>query len=260
MNGRAANDRKRVDGEGVGPQVARPTKPLALPGPPPTAAGALLVLMLVAGACEGPPAVPAHPTWADVAPILQGQCNHCHGATARTTGSLGAAVYRFDFYDMDEGVCGEAAAAMDLPALAAASAKLIRDDVTPTIGRRPRMPPAPAAVLRDWERETLQRWAAAPVKGPPPPGNRPPHIRVNQLPATATTQLSFVATTEDPDSDSIVGVIRLGPLAVEMDHPGNFAVRFNLASLPPGPHRLSAVLCDGWASETYDLGPILVDR
>ena len=141
---------------------------------------------------------------------------------------------------MTDAVCGEAAAAMDLPALAAASAELIADDVTPTVGRRPKMPPAPAPVLSDWERETLQRWADAPVKGPPPPGNRAARIRINRLPATATSQLSFVATTEDPDNDSVVGVIRLGDLTVKMDHPGTFAVRFNLAGhafRDPAPQR-----------------------
>jgi hypothetical protein len=211
-------------------------------------------------ACEGPPAVPANPTWADVSPILQGQCNHCHGSTARTTGSLGAAVYRFDFFDVTDAVCGEAAAAMDLPALAAASAQQIADDVTPTVGRRPKMPPAPASVLSDWERETLQRWAESPVKGPPPPGNERPRIRINRLPATATSELSFVATTEDPDNDSVVGVIRLGNLTVKMAHPGTFAVRFNLAGMEDSDQRLTAVLCDGWGNEVYDLGPIHVDR
>jgi hypothetical protein len=225
----------------------------------PALCSSLVALALGAG-CEGPPPVPTNPTWADVSPILQGQCNHCHGSTARTTGSLGAAVYRFDFFDVTDAVCGEAAAAMELPALAAASAGLIADDVTPTVGRRPKMPPAPASVLSDWERETLQRWADAPIKGPPPPGNTRPRIRINRLPATATSELSFVATTEDPDNDSVVGVIRLGNLMIKMDHPGTFSVRFNLAGMPSGTQRLSAVLCDGWGNEEYDLGPIRVER
>ena len=93
---------------------------------------------------------------------------------AHTTATLGAATYRFDFYDMNDAVCGDAAAAMDVPALAAASAGLIKTDINSPGGGRPRMPPAPAPVLADWERETISRWADAPIKGPPDPGNRLP--------------------------------------------------------------------------------------
>jgi hypothetical protein len=220
----------------------------------------LLCLPLLVAACEGPPRAPAHPTWADVAPILQGECNHCHGATARTTGSLGPATYRFDFFDMDDAVCGDAAAAMDVPALAAASAGLIRSDTSAASGRRPKMPPAPGPELLDWERETIQRWADAPVKGPPPPGNRRPRIRVNELPASAKGQVSFVATTEDPDNDSVIGVIQLGDMTVKMDHPGSFAVSFDLGGMPAGTFRLGAVLCDGWGNAAYDLGPLRVEK
>jgi hypothetical protein len=222
----------------------------------------LATLLMLGGAfgCEGPPSVPEHPTWGDVAPILQGECNHCHGATARTTGSLGPAIYRFDFFDMNDAVCGEAAAAMDVPALAAASAGLIKADITPMGGHRPKMPPAPASPLQDWQRETIQRWADAPVKGPPPPGNRRPRIRVNRLPTAASGQLSFLATIEDPDNDSVIAVLQFEDLIVKLDHPGTFAVGFDLAGMAPGSHRLSAVLCDGWGNIGYDLGPIRIEK
>ena len=220
--------------------------------------GALSVLL--ASACEGPPAVPVQPTWADVAPILQGECNHCHGATARTTGSIGPATYRFDFFDMTDAVCGDAAAAMDVPALAAASAAQIAAAITPAAGGRPKMPPAPGAVLHDWQRETLRRWADSPVKGPPPAGNRRPRIRVNRLAAVAKAEVAFVATLEDPDNDSVVAVIQLDTMVIKLDHPGTFAVRFGLTDTPVGVHRLSAVLCDGWGSVGYDLGPIRVEE
>jgi hypothetical protein len=220
----------------------------------------LLSLPLLVGACQGTPDVPAHPTWADVAPILAGECNHCHGATAPVTGSLGPAVYRFDFYDMSDALCGDAAAAMDVPALAAAAAKSMKADITPPGGGRPRMPPAPAPVLEDWERETIQRWADQPIKGPLPAGNHRPRISVNRLPASAKGELAFIATIDDPDADSVVGVLELGPLTFKMDHPGTFAVRFDLADMPVGPQPLSAVLCDGWGSAAYDLGPIQIGK
>jgi hypothetical protein len=218
-----------------------------------------LALFFLSPACQAPPEAPAHPTWADVAPILQGECNHCHGATARTTGSLGAAVYRFDFFDMNDTVCGEAAAAMELPALAFASAKLIKTDTTVPSYGRPRMPPAPAAVLQDWERETLARWADQPVKGPPPTGNRRPRIDVNRLdPSAAKGQLSFIATVDDPDADSVIGVVQVGDRVFKMDHAGTFSVKLDLTGMPAGAQRLSAVLCDGWGNTAIDLGPIQI--
>jgi hypothetical protein len=226
--------------------------------------GALALAVLVA-ACSGPPSVPEHPTWGDVAPILQGECNHCHGSTAATTGSLGALAFRFDFYDMNDQVCGDAAAAMSdpgssPPALASSSASLIKADISNGAGGRPKMPPAPGAVLEDWERDTVARWADAPAKGPPPPGNRRPRITLNRLPVSARGELSFIATTEDPDNDSVIGVVTLEDQTFKMNHPGAFQVRFDLAGMAPGSHRLSAVLCDGWGNTTIDLGPISVTK
>jgi hypothetical protein len=210
-------------------------------------------------ACQAPPEAPEHPTWADVAPILQGQCNHCHGSTARTTGALGPAVYRFDFFDVNDVVCGQAASAMDVPALAFASAKQIKTDVTPPTIGRPRMPPAPATPLAKWEQETLSRWADQPVKGPPPLGNRRPRIEINQLSSTATSaSLSFIATVNDPDADSVIGIVQIGDRVFKMDHAGSFAVKLDLTGMPAGQQRLNAVLCDGWGNTDYDLGPIQI--
>jgi hypothetical protein len=222
--------------------------------------GAVFLPVIWLTGCQGPPQVPTSPTWADVAPILQGECNHCHGATAMVTGSMGPATYRFDFYDMSDALCGDAAAAMDVPALAAAAAKLIKTDISSSGGGRPRMPPAPGPVLESWERETLQRWADQPIKGPLPAGNRRPRIEVNRLPATAKSQLAFIATIDDPDADSVIGVVKFGDLSFKMDHPGSFAVRFDLTGMAAGPQQLTAVLCDGWGNTAIDLGPISVQK
>jgi hypothetical protein len=221
-----------------------------------TALAALSLVSVFLAACTGAPAVPEYPTWADVAPILQGECNHCHGSTAHVTASQGPATYRFDFFDMNDAVCGDAAAAMDVPALAAASAGLIKRDITPFGGGRPRMPPAPGPVLQDWERETISRWADAPIKGPPSPDNRRPTIVVNHLPSSAKNQVSFVATTDDPDNDSVIGVITLDNMVFRMTHAGSFTVQFDLSGMTAGTYRINTVLCDGWGSREIDLGPI----
>jgi hypothetical protein len=224
----------------------------------------LIAVVVLGAACSGPPTVPEHPTWGDVAPILQGECNHCHGATAATTGSLGGLAFRFDFYDMNDQVCGDAAAAMidanaSPPALASSSAALIKSDIT-AMGGRAKMPPAPGHPLEDWERDTILKWADAPVKGGPPPGNHRPRIATNRLPISAKGELSFIATTEDPDNDSVIGVVTLDDLVFKMDHPGAFKVHFDLTGMPAGSHRLGAVLCDGWGNTDIDLGPISVTK
>jgi hypothetical protein len=210
------------------------------------------------GACSPPPSVPANPTWSDVAPILNGECVSCHGSTAPATGGG----YRLDFFDMTPEVCGEAAQALGAATLlAAGAAPLIKSDVSlPPTGDRARMPPAPAPVLTDWERKALQRWTTTPSKGPPPEGNRPPVIDVGQLPAVVDQRLQFSAVAADPDGDSVVGVLKIANLLYAMNRPGAFAVDLDSSTWPSGTERLSAVLCDGWSSVTYDLGPVRVQH
>jgi hypothetical protein len=222
----------------------------------------LLLLVLAtggsAGACGGSPTAPAQPTWVDVAPILRGECAHCHGSTAPTTG-LG---YRLDFYDVD--VCGDAARALPGGVLAGdqGTATSIRDDVSiPPGGGRPRMPPTPGPALYDWERRTLQLWANQPSKGPPPPDNRPPSIAINAMPSVVDGALGFVTLLSDPDDDPVIGVIELdGVPRYGMNRGGTFAVSLDMRNQPNGTQRVSAVLCDGWTSTTIDLGPVTIEH
>ena len=209
--------------------------------------------LLLTGGCGGAPTVPEHPTWADVQPILKGECSQCHGATASTTG-FG---YRLDFYDMSKDVCGDAALALPSALLAAAAAPSIITDVTPSPDDgRARMPPAPAPVLHDWERETVLRWAAQPVKGPPPADNHAPTIQVTGLPKAVNDSLTFGALVEDVDGDEAIGVLEIAGTIFAMPSSGSFNVQIPASRWPSGTQRLSAVLCDGWTSASYDLGPI----
>ena len=230
----------------------------------------LLAVALGLSACGAGGSAPAQPTWADVAPILRGECASCHGWTAsdRPPDSHGVRPvntgggYRFDFYDITSDVCGDAALALD-PTYSLAGAPgvsiQIESDIVAQAGARwPRMPPQPSPALPGWEVETLNRWAAQPVKGPPPPGNRPPIVSVSQFPATANGQLGFTAILDDPDGDSVLGVIELQGLAFLMNRSGAFAVQFDSSSWPVGPVHPIAVLCDGWSQITYDLGPIQI--
>jgi hypothetical protein len=221
---------------------------------------ASFVAVSVAGAgCSGPPDVPAQPTWVDVAPILRGECAQCHGSTAAVTG-FG---YRLDFFDMTADVCGEAARAIPQPGLilGSAAASLIYDDVTPPgDGNAARMPPAPGPSLYAWERQTLQRWTVQPVKGPPPTDNHVPTIQMNGLPSTVNKQLTFTALLSDPDGDEVIGVIEVADQLFAMNRSGTFAANLDTSTWPAGPQRMTAILCDGWTSVSYDVGPVNVSH
>ena len=148
---------------------------------------------------------------------------------------------------------------MNNNALAQASASLFTSDLTiPPTGDRPRMPPAPAVALEDWQRDTLLKWAKNPVKGPPPADNKAPFMQVQKLPVSADTSLSFTAVADDPDGHSVVGVIRVANAIFRMDRPGSFAVNIDASSWPEGSQRITATLCDGWTQSQLDLGEVLI--
>lgn len=212
---------------------------------------------VLAVACTPPPDPVVNPTWADVEPILRGQCNYCHGSTAAQTAALGPAVYRLDFFDLES--CGEAALGMDSPSLAQASAALFTGalEIPPT-GDRPRMPPAPAVELEPWQRDSLLAWGKRPVKGPPPADNQKPFMRAQKLPLEADQQLTFTAVADDPDGQPVVGVIRVGNTIFRMNRPGSFAVSMDSSTWAEGTQRITATLCDGWEQSTFDLGQVQI--
>lgn len=210
-------------------------------------------------ACSSTPAEPQNPTWVDVAPIFRGECDSCHGWTAPTTGGG----FRFDFFDLTKDVCGDAALALSPNVVLAgsplATPQIAMDVITQKGASWPRMPPQPSPALPDWERDAIERWAGQPAPGPsPPPGNRAPTIAVSDFPAVAGSELAFTAIIDDPDGDSTVGVIEANGLAFLMNRPGSFDVRFDSSAWAAGSQAVSAVLCDGWTSATYKLGPVQI--
>jgi hypothetical protein len=234
------------------------------------AALCVLVLALSGLGCD-PPVVPAEPTWADVAPIVRGNCVGCHGWTASDRPPDAAGVHppntggslRLDFFNVTQAACGDAARAIAPTVLLAGSGvapEIATDLVVQPGAQLPRMPPQPYPAMQGWEIETIERWTANPVKGPPPPSNRPPTIATSQLPSTVDGQFSFTAVLDDPDGDSVIGVIEAPGFEFQMDHPGAFGVSMDSSSWPPGVVYPVATLCDGWTSTTVDLGPILVQH
>ena len=225
---------------------------------------------------------PEHPTWSDVEPILRAECLGCHGGSAPSTGSVPdatgapAIIYRFDFYDLTPAICGEAASAVDVTRQFAAGfakddAQTIAEAITVDpdhLASRPRMPPAPATPLAEWEWQTILRWTAGapdagadepvPEKGPAPLQNRAPVVSLSRLNRTADKRVSLSANLEDPDGHSAVGVLTIGTFTLRMDRPGIFAADIDTSKWLEGDTPVQAVVCDGWTTASYNLGTIAI--
>jgi hypothetical protein len=201
--------------------------------------------------CSEPPVEPAEPAWADVAPIFRGECNSCHGWTAKQTGGS----YRFDFFQMSAETCGDAALALDsgviLAGNALAAGQIAADVQKQGSSSWARMPPPPSPALPDWERSTVERWAANPIQGTEPKGNRPPTLDLSSYSAKADRTFSFTTVLEDPDGDAALGVIEVNGLAFLMNRTGSFTVSFDSSSWPNGSQDVKMVVCDGWAKGEY---------
>jgi hypothetical protein len=199
-------------------------------------------------ACGGEPEVPENPTWAEVEPILRGECGHCHGATARATG----AGFRFDFFDTTSSHCAEASAALASVGSARALANDIALAITTTDADvRPSMPPIPAPYLSEREWMTLLRWTADPRQGTKPAGNRPPRIDVSGITLTADDTLDVNVVIDDPDGEPVVGILRAGDAVGLMDRAGAFSARFDASAWAAGTITVSAVLCDAWSQVSF---------
>ena len=212
-------------------------------------------------ACGASHTVPDQPTWADVEPILGGECLSCHGATAATTGSFAGATYRFDFFNLTPDVCGDAASAVEPMRFAEGWSEAIALSITSVDpSTRPKMPPLPAPWLPDWEWQTILRWSNTqhPIKGPIPAGNRLPVLSVRDLASSADTRLRFSAVLEDPDGESAVGIITIGDVKLKLDRPGSFTFDLDTSIWTEGDLPVGATVCDGWDKATYGYGSISV--
>lgn len=197
--------------------------------------------------------VPAHPTWADVEPILRTECVGCHGGSAAKTGSAGGVTYRFDLFDLTSATCGDATSALSGVRFAAAASSQIAFDITSDDASvRPKMPPAPAPWLADWQWKTLLRWTHDPTKGPRPPKNRPPTLAIVSPDRLVAGWFTLSVDLEDPDGDSAIGVLHIGDATLNMDRPGVFSIEIDASQWPPGNPQVTATVCDGWSKATYD--------
>jgi hypothetical protein len=222
---------------------------------------AVALLGAISVNCAPAPRVPERPTWADVEPILRAECTSCHGGSAAVSGSSSGISYRLDLYDMTRDACGDAALPTEGLRFAAAAAPQIAADITSDAASiRPRMPPEPSPWLADWEWQTLLRWASAPVKGPRPPGDRAPIIRVTSPTRVVKKHFILSVVLEDPDGEAAVGVVTIGDgqVTLRMDRPGAFAIEIDASQWGLGPVKVQGQACDGWTRPTFDLGKFII--
>jgi hypothetical protein len=182
---------------------------------------ALVTLAALAGAC-GPHVPPTRPSWdQDVFPLLQGTCNHCHGATV---GTGPGPVSRLDLCDLASFKARGfgSSYALDVGFLFGGEAlgANMRNYVRPSdAGARPLMPPPPAAPLTDYQYRLLETWIGY---GAPDcrkqVGNHLPRATVVAPPKQEGDKLMVEVEVVDPDGDQVLGKVKVG--GVERDISG----------------------------------------
>lgn len=231
--------------------------------------GGFALLFASVAACEAPPVAKSNPTWeADVYPILQGQCLHCHG---QDHNAKGQSVTRFDFFDLSK--CSDVSFADKAPTIAA-SVEQIRQFVAPNpepdpdtnkvvpILRKDLMPPVPASLLEDWQIATIKNWANIKDKEkrrgtrPDSKNHNPKIIITSKLPDDVGDELKVSYRFEDTDGDPVIGVLRLGDAKVDLLKNSGEVTITGITGNSGKKLTLSADLCDGWKKVSQNVGEI----
>lgn len=224
---------------------------------------ASLLATLVVGCAE--PIPPKNPTWeADVYPIVQGQCLHCHGGEAADKGNG----FRFDFRDgfTDVDKCGDLGFNNPPVFMAVGNWKGAIEPQDPS--PRATMPPAPASLLEDWQIQTLKNYAkfyaSSATNKKNSHGkrsdavNRKPKILItSKLPDKVGEELKVSYRFEDTDGDPVIGVLRLGDAKVDLLKFSGEVTIPGITGTSGDTLTLTADICDGWDKVTdEDLGKV----
>jgi len=220
--------------------------------------GGLALLAAGFAACGSPPVAKSNPTWeADVYPILQGQCLHCHGQDHE---SKGQSVTRFDFFDLSN--CTDLSFVDKAPTISANHSQIKTLIVpSPDLLRKDLMPPIPASSLEDWQIETIKNWAKITDKekrrGSRSRNHNPKIIITSKLPNDVGDELKVSYRFEDTDGDPVIGVLKLGDAKVDLlKFSGEVTIK-GITGSKGDNLTLSAEMCDGWKKASQDnLGEI----
>jgi hypothetical protein len=203
----------------------------------------------VAPSCAVPEA-PEKPAWdTDVYPILRGSCLHCHGAEYMTT----ANPWRFDVCSPMLFADVEATTDVGLGAVAIGESLKMDIDASKT---RPKMPPAPAEPLGDYETKVLQNWLKlATAKDVDPKvvckkqePNGKPNVKLLKSRKEGDTAWLTLEVT-DPDGDVVAGKISAGDASTKISKLGRYEVKIEKATSDD----YKAKVSDGWDTFESDL-------
>jgi hypothetical protein len=215
------------------------------------AAGCWLIVAALAALTAGcgPHPVPTRPSWdQDVFPILQGNCNHCHGASV---GQRALPATRLDICDLAAfkamGFGMRLTFGADYLVAGPTPGQNLRDYITPTAsGGRPPMPPPPGPRLGDYDVKTLLRWAQTGVAD----------CRKQTVNTLATAKvvsgpkqdkdnkLVVVLEVGDPDGDQVLGKIKVGSVEKDIVGVGRWTIDVTGASATDA---ITVDLFDGYA-------------
>lgn len=207
------------------------------------------------GGC-GEQVAPANPTWeADVYPIVQGQCLHCHGDEADDKGNG----FRFDFRDLDK--CGDLglSKAPNFTAPSLWLGSLVGDG-----SARARMPPTPANTIEDWQYQTLKNYdkryrdsaTKEKTRGTRTGNHKPKIIITSQYPDKVGDELKVSYRFEDTDGDPVIGVLKFGDAKVDLLKFSGQVTLSGFTAQSGDTLTLTADICDGWGRVTTDLKDI----
>jgi hypothetical protein len=200
-------------------------------------------LALAALGCTGEAPAPDKPTWVDdVMPILQSNCFHCHGASAKQKGGNS---FRWDVLDLSNPLYaqigfGEAKEDPADPKSATVWYSVVNPAhyiqiplfVQPNMTDDARMPPPPATRLTARDIDVLSKWMATGFT----PGSHQP----NHKPTIRWLTRNKTFVVEDADGDQVLGKLDCGGMDVSLPRSG-------MHTLPEGVSGpCTGNLFDGW--------------
>lgn len=218
-----------------------------------------IVLAAIAAVAGCGDSAPDNPTWIDdVRPIVAANCARCHAVPA--AGGAPASL-RFDKYG-DTPAVGEVEMPTGSDAMiisgAAGYAPTIAEEVEE--GAMP-----PDGELTADQIETIERWAETVELGERAGNADPELVSIDDLPASASGDVSLAYVITDADGDLVDGTLVLRPrgagdgvvVAIGL-HDGTGDARFDAATAGPGSYDAVLVLTDDLARVEQSLGEISI--
>lgn len=198
--------------------------------------------------CGAEDPVPAVPTWfADVQPILQGNCFHCHGDNHTKAGTAS----RFDVYDPADPAYSEFTVSIGGIESRATDgiigAKVMSATFMGLVGAtkvNERMPPPPASGLSARDQQVLKVWAKTKTRGKRLVNQKPTALFAAE-PKDAESDGLFVVSLDinDGDGDQVLGKVTVAGVDALITRSGRNTFKFPSTGGAGAP--VTVVLYDG---------------